>query len=149
MNNKKELRQMLVDVGILFKDFESKFQEVRQEVDEETEKKIDALIRKKFDTETKNNIVTSKDRISKKAVNRIVKEIRKEVNKKLHLEFFEIIDAIKDLPEGQKLDIMEYTLQRLQIERLSRKVKVKQKNIALGKFEKDAPMVSGFPRLRL
>lgn len=128
MSSRKELRQMLIDVGILFKDFESKFKQIKEEVNEETEKKIDALIRKKFNIEAKNKIVKSKDRVSKKTVNRMMKEIRREVYKKESLDFFEIIDAIKKLPKLQKLDILEYTLQRLQIETLQQRMKLKQKD---------------------
>jgi len=118
MTDRKELRQLIIDLGILLKDFQNKFKQIREELDQDTEKRIESIIRKKFNGKAKDQIVGSKHRLHRKVVKRLMREVRQETAKTDGLDFFQIIYAIRDLPERQKLDILEYTLEKVQVERI-------------------------------
>jgi len=121
----KELRQFLIDTESLLREELAKVTQIRNELDGQTERKIEKIINQKFNDHARGQIVDGNYKLHKKVVKRLMGEIKKEVPKTVQLPYEEIIGGVKDLSEDEKLQLAEYTLQRLHLDMLGRKLRRK------------------------
>lgn len=118
--NYNELRQLVTDFSVLLKDLEERFKTVKKELDEDREQEIRTLTQRIFYKEGKK-LILNKYTVSQKVVKRMLKTIKKEIDKFDLDSMGQVLSRVKKMSDYEKFQVCEYILNEAQVKLLKRK----------------------------